>query len=80
VLPLPILPVPIYDARLLDYDVGLNIANMANDLPLFEGEIPRGSFVVVGYTASCYLSNMDRRWHFSANIQWAIVMGVPLRF
>ena len=76
-IPLTIFLVSVYDARHIDYDIGKNITNIGVDLKAFEGEIPASSFVVVGYTATCYHSNSDHCWHFSANIQWAVVMGVP---
>jgi len=68
--------VPIYDARLTDFNMQRDL-NARGDLPMFEGEIPKQSFVQVAYTASVYRSTKDGRWHFSANLLWAIVMGTP---
>jgi hypothetical protein len=69
--------VPVYDARTVDFNLQEGIETMKEVLPTFEGELPRNSFVVVGYTAASYHSHKDDSWHISANLQWAIVIGVP---
>lgn len=48
-------------------------------LPPFDGEIPQGSFVVVGYTSSIYKGKAGR-FNMSCNIQWAILIGTPEGF
>ena len=59
-------------------DVDFNIQDKIDamngnlNLPVFDGEIPGGSFVV-GYTVSCFQVGQ-----FSTNLQWAIViLGIP---
>ncbi|KAF9051702.1 hypothetical protein BJ165DRAFT_1524611 [Panaeolus papilionaceus] len=66
--------IPIYDAR----DTNFNFQNDINELhrlPLWDGEIPRGSFVVVGYTLAAYFPN--QKWNLATNVRWVVVVGVP---
>ncbi|KAJ6536054.1 hypothetical protein B0H19DRAFT_963312, partial [Mycena capillaripes] len=73
--------VPVYDARktVVDYDTDLD--RLGEVLPLFPGEVPVGSFVVVGYTVSSYMAAVgggnDRVPHVGCNILWVIVCGTP---
>ncbi|KAJ7114753.1 hypothetical protein C8R44DRAFT_880832 [Mycena epipterygia] len=46
--------VPVYDARNVVVDFDSDLVRLAEVLPPFVGEIPFGSFVVVGYTCSVY--------------------------
>jgi hypothetical protein len=69
--------VPVYDAQDVDFNLQESITAVKDVLPTFSGEIPRNSFVIVGYTAGTYHSRKDNGWHISANLQWAIVVGVP---
>jgi hypothetical protein len=69
--------VSVYDACNADFNLQEHIGSVKDKLPKFEGEIPRGSFVALAYTAACYQSSKAQAWHLSFNLQWAIVMGVP---
>ncbi|KAJ7229260.1 hypothetical protein C8J57DRAFT_1387555 [Mycena rebaudengoi] len=76
--------IPVYDARnrRLNFQTDLPHLNTKDILPLFQGEIPFGSFVVVGYTVTGWQAvpsiNIDkiRHPHLGCNIMWAIVVGV----
>ncbi|KAF6758495.1 hypothetical protein DFP72DRAFT_807768 [Ephemerocybe angulata] len=70
--------VPIYDARGLDsLDFDAVLPKLAESLPLYtEGEIPYGSFIVVGYTMMIYRANSGN-WTLGNNIHWVIVVGIP---
>lgn len=52
-----------------------------DSLPRWKGEIPVGSFVVVGYSASTYPGTIGgsgpKVAHLSCNLLWAIVCGIP---
>ncbi|KAJ2911706.1 hypothetical protein MD484_g8708, partial [Candolleomyces efflorescens] len=69
--------IPVYDARearTIDFDKDL--PNLDSFLPRWQGEIPYGSFVVVGHTMVVYYSK-HKRWTLACNLQWVIVVGVP---
>lgn len=70
--------VPIYDARGVDaFDFQTDLVRLAEALPAWEGgEVPCGSFAVVGHTLSVYRSQAGN-WTLGCNIQWVIVVGVP---
>ena len=72
---------PVYDARNTPFNYETDLGNMQTVLPLFLGEIPFSSFVVVGYSASRYLAaqsaGAERVPHLGCNILWAIVCGTP---
>ncbi|KAJ7828113.1 hypothetical protein B0H14DRAFT_3466492 [Mycena olivaceomarginata] len=44
--------VPVYDARKVVINFDVDLGRLDKVLPLFAGEVPSGSFVVVGYTVS----------------------------
>ncbi|KAJ6470778.1 hypothetical protein C8R47DRAFT_751799 [Mycena vitilis] len=73
--------VPVYDARknLVDFDTDL--ARLDEVLPPFIGEVPFGSFIVVGYTCSVYNAavsgSSERVAHLGCNVLWVIVCGTP---
>ncbi|EAU91687.1 hypothetical protein CC1G_04455 [Coprinopsis cinerea okayama7 len=70
--------VPIYDAQNApDFNLSRDLPRLPKALPAWQGEIPYGSFVMVGYTVAVYKSNAGR-WTVSCNIQWAIVIGTPV--
>ncbi|KAJ7205112.1 hypothetical protein C8J57DRAFT_1541939 [Mycena rebaudengoi] len=74
--------VPIYDARSVRFDYQTDFSRLSS-LPPFPGEIPFGSFVVVGYTVTGWNAvpavNADgfKHPHLGCNILWAVVFGVP---
>ncbi|KAJ7183730.1 hypothetical protein C8R46DRAFT_1209879 [Mycena filopes] len=74
-------PVPIYDARKTIVNFEKDLSRLDDVLPLFPGEIPVGSFTVVGYTLSSYMANLsgtsNRVPHVGCNVLWAIVCGTP---
>ncbi|KAJ7626517.1 hypothetical protein DFH06DRAFT_1141828 [Mycena polygramma] len=73
--------VPIYDARTVVFDFNSDLSRLSTVLPAFHGEIPFGSFVVVGYTVAGYKASLsaggERVPHLGCNILWAIVCGSP---
>lgn len=46
-------------------------------LSRFEGEIPSGSFVLVGYTCSWWRPQGVGLAKLSLNLNWVVVLGVP---
>jgi hypothetical protein len=72
--------VPVYDARNRAFDFDDDLADI-NKLPRWKGEVPVGSFVVVGYTASTYqsprLRGKAKVEHVSCNLLWIMVCGTP---
>ncbi|KAJ6462340.1 hypothetical protein C8R47DRAFT_1225489 [Mycena vitilis] len=79
VLPFP--TVPVYDARGVVFDFNSDLARLDTVLPAFHGEVPFGSFVVVGYTVAGYKASLsaggERVPHMGCNILWAVVCGTP---
>ncbi|KAJ6513680.1 hypothetical protein C8R47DRAFT_1064388 [Mycena vitilis] len=73
--------VPVYDARTVVFDFNADLGRLASVLPVFHGEVPFGSFVVVGYTIAGYKASLsaggERVPHLGCNILWAIVCGTP---
>ncbi|KAJ6457541.1 hypothetical protein C8R47DRAFT_1227355 [Mycena vitilis] len=73
--------VPIYDARKVVLDFSADLERLDRVLPPFHGEIPFGSFVVVGYTVAGYKATLsaggERVPHLGCNVLWAIVCGTP---
>ncbi|KAJ7112266.1 hypothetical protein C8R44DRAFT_632337 [Mycena epipterygia] len=74
--------VPVYDARKVVVDFDTDLDRLATALPLFVGEVPFGSFVVIGYTVSVYRAGLnggsEKVPHLGCNIMWAIVCGTPV--
>ncbi|KAJ7152415.1 hypothetical protein C8R46DRAFT_1228748 [Mycena filopes] len=74
-------PVPVYDARKKIVDFSSDLDRLAEVLPLFNGEVPIGSFSVVGYTCSSYRGTVSgaesKVAHLSLNVLWVIVCGTP---
>ncbi|KAF6759630.1 hypothetical protein DFP72DRAFT_1063974 [Ephemerocybe angulata] len=70
--------IPVYDARnteSLDFEKVL--PRLAEELPLYTGgEIPFGSFVLVGYTMTIYRAK-NNNWTLGCNIQWVVIIGIP---
>ncbi|KAJ7471248.1 hypothetical protein B0H11DRAFT_1919809 [Mycena galericulata] len=77
--------VPVYDGRTERINFKTDLGRLASILPKFDGEIPFGSFVTVGYTATMWSAipsaststDKTKRPHLGCNIMWAIVVGVP---
>lgn len=67
--------VPVFDGRDFEFDLTDEIEQLSDNLPVFEGEIPSGSFVTIAYTVSTYPVQGTSR--VSLNIQWALVIGTP---
>lgn len=76
--PLTSLSVPVYDARRArSFDFQNDLRRLATVLPAWsQGEIPFGSFVVVGHTLSVYRANAGN-WTLGCNLLWVIVVGTP---
>jgi hypothetical protein len=78
---LTVFPVPVYDARKTPFNFESDLDKIADVLPLFTGEIPFSSFVVIGYTVSAYKAALgvgsERVPHLGCNILWVIVCGTP---
>ncbi|KAJ7673336.1 hypothetical protein DFH06DRAFT_1124056 [Mycena polygramma] len=74
--------VPVYDARKTVVDFSSDLDRLDKSLPMFPGEIPFGSFIVVGYTCSSYLATLsgsnERVPHLGCNVLWVIVCGSSL--
>ncbi|KAJ7448103.1 hypothetical protein FB451DRAFT_766065 [Mycena latifolia] len=74
-------PVPVYDARKIAIDYQADLDRLSKVLPPFTGEIPSGSFAVVGYSCSTYAgtinSNTQKVPYVGLNILWVIVCGIP---
>ncbi|KDR65350.1 hypothetical protein GALMADRAFT_260260 [Galerina marginata CBS 339.88] len=67
--------VPIYDARHTLFDAEKDWTDLANLLPPFLQEVPRGSFVAVAYTCNIYFAS--EKWNLSPNVQFVVVLGTP---
>lgn len=64
--------VPIYDARSHQFDYANDLDHVEAVLPLYEAEIPPGSFAVVAYTASTYKKGTN--FHLTTNVQFVILV------
>lgn len=71
-----LLVVPVFDARVVPFDINKDIECMHEILPAFNDKLPQGSFVVVGYSASTYKGKQDKM-NLSCNVQWVVVVGTP---
>ncbi|RXW12804.1 hypothetical protein EST38_g13051 [Candolleomyces aberdarensis] len=67
--------IPVYDARSSPFDFHHDLPNISS-LPHWQGDIPYGSFVVVGFTLTMYRAK-NGNMTLACNIQWAVVVGVP---
>ncbi|KAJ7040998.1 hypothetical protein C8F04DRAFT_947813, partial [Mycena alexandri] len=72
--------VPAYDATNRDVNFHTDLTNLAS-FPRWRGEVPVGAFIVLGYTASTYQTNVvksgPKEEHVSPNLLWVMVCGVP---
>ncbi|KAJ6520779.1 hypothetical protein DFH09DRAFT_226468 [Mycena vulgaris] len=73
--------VPVYDARKTVIDFDADLDRLGQVLPLFIGEVPNGSFAIIGYSVSSYfgsIMNKDNKVpYLGMNLLWVIVCGVP---
>ncbi|KAJ7047834.1 hypothetical protein C8F04DRAFT_1172318 [Mycena alexandri] len=71
--------VPAFDCTNRDLDMAVDLDDLS-DLPRWIGEIPVGSFIVTGYTASTDGATVGgsgpKRPHVSCNLLWVIVCGI----
>ncbi|KAJ7709295.1 hypothetical protein B0H16DRAFT_1745939 [Mycena metata] len=74
--------VPVYDARKVVLDFQSDLPRLDQVLPRFAGEVPFSSFIVVGYSASCYQAarsgSAEKVSQLGCNILWVIVCGTPV--
>jgi hypothetical protein len=72
--------VPIFDAVdktfSLDKDTLHDLAATAG-LRRFQGEVPPGSMVLVGYTGSWWCPTKTQNSRLGFNLNWVVVLGVP---
>lgn len=68
---------PVYDARFTIVNFDSDLPALEQRLPKFTGEVPSGSFVVVGYSVSDYVSKGET--HVSFSVLWVMVCGVPIQ-
>lgn len=67
--------VPILDARGKHFNTSTNLVRLDQILPAFNGEVPDGSCVWVGYTANRY--SAQKGIALSFNLLWVVVIGTP---
>ncbi|KAJ7675879.1 hypothetical protein DFH06DRAFT_1318022 [Mycena polygramma] len=71
--------IPAYNAVGINFD----LPNLDSKLAPWSGDIPKGSFIVVGYTATTFQGNAagqsGKQEHIGCNILWIVVCGVPKR-
>ncbi|KAF9052103.1 hypothetical protein BJ165DRAFT_1341016, partial [Panaeolus papilionaceus] len=68
--------VPVYDARQTPFNFDTDLPHIADTLPKYDGEVPYGSFAVVGYTVSAH-NPSPKKWNLKCYIRWVIVLGIP---
>ena len=68
--------VPVLDARGHKFNLEGDLLALDQKLPAFVGEIPEGSCVWVGYTASKY-DTSEKGASINFNLMWAVVVGTP---
>ena len=54
----------------------LNDLGAVGGLPCFKEEIPSGSMVLVGYTASWWKPSKSERLVLRLNLNWVMVLGI----
>jgi hypothetical protein len=69
--------VPTYDARFTDFDFDTDLPTIRNKLPPWDGDIPSGAFVVVGYSPNSFstMKQGNRNSHLGCNLLWVMVCG-----
>lgn len=68
--------VPILDGIGQKFDLEGDLLALDQRLPDFDGEVPEGSCVWVGYTSTKYDSK-DRGPGINLNLMWVVVLGTP---
>jgi len=76
---LPPIAVPIFDGRHHQIDIPSGLRNVPrSSMPLFPGEIPYDSVVLIGYSTAAYRSkNYPDDMTVSLNIVWVVVLASP---
>ncbi|RXW13664.1 hypothetical protein EST38_g12191 [Candolleomyces aberdarensis] len=70
--------IPIYDGtgkNLNNFKMGFDLLNLSKKLPLWKGEAPSRSLVMVGYIAHGFSWRGD--WRLKFYVQWVVVLAVP---
>ncbi|KAJ7034422.1 hypothetical protein C8F04DRAFT_1183236 [Mycena alexandri] len=70
--------IPIYDATNVQFDFRSELPELESKLARWTEEVPVGSFVVVGYTASSYTGKAGEKGqqpHIGCNLLWVVVCG-----
>ncbi|KAF7980409.1 hypothetical protein HWV62_38224 [Athelia sp. TMB] len=68
--------IPILDARGRRFNMEHDLTALDKRLPTFEGEVPEGSCVWVGYTCTKY-ETQKKGSGLNMNLMWVVVMGTP---
>lgn len=66
--------VPVFNAIGQDFKLPEDIEKF-DGLPRYTGEVPLGSFVVVGYTVSLYKNSKDQM-ALATNLQFVIILAI----
>lgn len=66
---------PILDARLKKFNLEDDLLKLDEILEEFDGEVPAGSCVWVGFTSTKYEGSNGIGLNF--NLMWVVVMGTP---
>jgi hypothetical protein len=73
--------VPLYDGRRVRIDFKKDLSRLSSILPVYEGEFPHGSLVVVGYTVTGWQAipaatgDKIKHPHVGFNVLWVILLG-----
>ncbi|KAF7984850.1 hypothetical protein HWV62_10807 [Athelia sp. TMB] len=68
--------IPILDGRRRAFNLTDDLLMLDELLPPFEGEVPEGSCVWVGFTSTKYVKEVDRAG-MNFNLMWVVVLGTP---
>lgn len=72
--------VPVYDARSAAQDFAYQLKHMTGagtELALLGVDVPVGSCIIVGYTASTWTKQRESERQLSLNVRWVMVLGTP---
>ncbi|KAJ7221917.1 hypothetical protein C8J57DRAFT_1536486 [Mycena rebaudengoi] len=73
--------IPLYDGRRVRIDFKKDLSRLSSILPVYEGEFPHGSLVVVGYTVTGWQAipaatgDKIKHPHVGFNVLWVILLG-----